>query len=286
MGLNSKQEKVTMERHVIFLDLDGTLLDSEKKLIKKNMDVLTAAWEQGAYIVPATGRLFLGMPAELRAQPFIRYAAAVNGAQIYDAVEDKTIAKVEIPIKRALEIYDMMDSMPGIYDCYAENWGWMERDILKNADKYIADPHHLQIVRDTRSPVDGFKTYIAEHFASIQKAQIFFRDREARAQAMAELTEKLPDCSVASSMPGNIEISAGKANKGDALRYLCEYLDVPIENSIAFGDDLNDIPMIEAAGTGVAMGNANDAVKAAANMITLTNNEAGVADALIKLLNL
>lgn len=275
-----------MERHVIFLDLDGTLLDSEKKLIKKNMDVLTAAWEQGAYIVPATGRLFLGMPAELRAQPFTRFAAAVNGAQIYDAVEDKIIAKVEIPIKRALEIYDMMDSMPGIYDCYAENWGWMERDILKNADKYILDPHHLQIVRDTRSPVDGFKTYIAEHFTSIQKAQIFFLDREARARAMAELTEKLPDCSVSSSMPGNIEISAGKANKGDALRFLCDYLDVPIENSIAFGDDLNDIPMIEAAGTGVAMGNANAAVKAAADMITLTNNEAGVAEALIKLLNL
>ena len=67
-------------------------------------------------------------------------------------------------------------------------------------------------------------------------------------------------------------------SKGEGLRKVCEYCGVDISEAIAAGDELNDLSMIEAAGLGVAMGNAHADIKAAANYITLTNDENGLAD--------
>ena len=70
--------------------------------------------------------------------------------------------------------------------------------------------------------------------------------------------------------------------KGESLLEIAKYYDIPIEDTIAFGDEENDLTMIEAAGIGVAMGNAIDLVKEAADYITLSNDEDGIADYLEK----
>ena len=75
----------------------------------------------------------------------------------------------------------------------------------------------------------------------------------------------------------NIEINNINANKGNAIWMLADYLGVPRENTVSFGDALNDLSMIKAAGTGVAMANACDEIKEAADFITLSNDEDGVA---------
>ena len=82
---------------IIALDLDGTLLDSQKRLSEANRAALAAAAEKGILVVPTTGRFFGMMPAVVRDLPFVRYAITVNGAEVYDRVEDKVIAREEIP---------------------------------------------------------------------------------------------------------------------------------------------------------------------------------------------
>ena len=78
---------------------------------------------------------------------------------------------------------------------------------------------------------------------------------------------------------GDSEIFAKEAGKGSSLRYLCEYLDIPVENSIGAGDAQNDISMLEAAGLAVAMCNGDESVKKSADVITKrTNHECGLAD--------
>ena len=81
-----------------------------------------------------------------------------------------------------------------------------------------------------------------------------------------------------------LEVIPACINKGQGIRDICQVLGMTAEQVIAFGDAQNDIPMLRAAGMGVAMGNATQAVKEAANYVTLSNNEDGIAAALEKLL--
>lgn len=94
----------------------------------------------------------------------------------------------------------------------------------------------------------------------------------------------IPELSISSSMYNNLEVNAKGADKGSALLWLADYLGIDREETMSFGDGENDIPMIQAAGIGVAMENALDTVKAAADMITLKNDEDGVAAAIRKII--
>ncbi|MGX8698680.1 MAG: HAD-IIB family hydrolase, partial [bacterium] len=120
------------------------------------------------------------------------------------------------------------------------------------------------------------------HFPSVQKIQLFFSDPVEHRRATAELRRLLPDCYVSSSVRQNIEINCAAANKGAALLFLAEYLGIPRENTLAFGDGSNDVTMLRAAGTGVAMANAQPEARAAADAVTARNDEDGVAQYLEK----
>ena len=97
---------------------------------------------------------------------------------------------------------------------------------------------------------------------------------------MRERLNQMPEIAVTSAIPENLEINAAGASKGGALKRLAEQLHIDIEETMAFGDGENDISMIMAAGCGIAMGNAENSVKAAADYVATSNNEAGVAAAI------
>ena len=86
---------------IVALDLDGTLLDSSKRLSDANKAALAAAAAGGVHIVPTTGRFFGMMPECVRELPFVRYAITINGAQVYDRETDPALARAEIQIGRA-----------------------------------------------------------------------------------------------------------------------------------------------------------------------------------------
>lgn len=89
--------------------------------------------------------------------------------------------------------------------------------------------------------------------------------------------------SIVRSVPNDIEISDARATKGIAMAWLCEKLGIALEDVVAFGDNINDISMLEAAGTGVAMENAEPETKAAADAVTGTNDASGVGEYLLQL---
>lgn len=273
-----------MKYKLIAFDLDGTFLDSRKHLIEENVRALQKAWEKGLYVVPATGRTWSGIPEELKALPFIRYCIVVNGANIYDRERGKVLHREEIPAQRALEIMELMDTVDALYDCYQDDAGWMSRRFYEKLEEYVEDKVLLPHVRRLRQPVEELKDMIRQNGRSVQKMQMHFRDMDLRLKYLDLLPGMLPDMSVTSSLYNNIEINSLAANKGEALGRLCDILGIDRGESIAFGDDTNDISMLRAAGMGVAMGNGKDVVKAAADMVTLSNDEAGLAKALERLL--
>lgn len=266
-----------MDCKLIAFDMDGTFLDSAKRIIPRNMDALAAAAERGIMPVPATGRKFDGIPPELRSLPFMRYYICINGAHVYDALEDKILYEANIPLAAALDFYAEMDKLPVLYDCYQDNFGFMTQAMYDKAEEYISDPGILRLVKDLRIPVPELKSYLAEKGESVQKLQVYFADLELRARELARLPCLFPELLFSTSVSNNIEINSRAAGKGNGLVALCRVLGIDPVRCAAFGDSSNDDDLLRAAGLGVAMANALDSTKRAADVVTLSNDDAGVA---------
>ena len=136
-----------------------------------------------------------------------------------------------------------------------------------------------ELVRRTRDSVPDNIAYLKERGQDADKINMFFCDMDARKRMREELS-KIPGILVSSSIPNNLEINAEGADKGGALIRLAARLGIDREATMSFGDGENDLSMIRMAGIGVAMENGEESVKAAADYITKTNNEAGVAKAI------
>ncbi|MCI5993993.1 MAG: Cof-type HAD-IIB family hydrolase [Clostridiales bacterium] len=265
---------------LIALDLDGTLLNSDKQLTQQNAQALACAAARGIEIVPTTGRFFSGMPEIIRSLPYLHYAITINGAAVYDVRQDADIARAEIPLPLAVEIMRYLDTLPVIYDCYMNNWGWMTRAMQLRADAFAPDEHYLRMIRNLRTPVDDLKSYLLETGRDVQKIQLFLTDPALRLTLLRQLGGQFEGLCVSSSVPNNIEINSTDANKGEALRKLAAHLGLDISQTMAIGDGLNDLSMLRAAGVGVAMENACPEAKQAADYVTGSCDESGVAAAI------
>lgn len=266
-----------MHRGIIALDLDGTLLDSKKGLSERNLQALEKAAAEGWEIVPTTGRFYNGMPEVIRQLPFVRYAITINGAEAADLMTGEVIYKAEMPWQQAIEIMKWLDEKPVIYDCYMRNHGWMTAVQKEIIDEVVESPHSRKMLHELRNPVEELKAFLEEEKHDVQKVQFFMRDVSGRPEIMKQLAEEFEGIVVSSALPQNVEINETHANKGEALLALAEHLGLSREQTVAFGDGLNDLPMISDAGMGICMENGAPEVKAAADWIAPTCDEDGVA---------
>lgn len=276
-----------MRRLLLAFDLDGTLLDDDKGIPPENLRALEAAADRDFVLVPATGRMVPGIPANVRALPFCRYYIVSNGAGVYDAAEDRLLLRADIPAVLALRCCEHMDTLPVIYDCYQGDSGYMTRSMYDNCEDYFPfEPHMYEMVKLLRRPVEELKAFLRRKGEPVQKMQMFFRPRDLvlRARELERFPALFPELSATTSVSNNIEINSARAGKGKAILALAELLGIPPEDTVAFGDGTNDCEMLRMAGLGVAMANADPAVKALADEITDTNNAAGVARVIRRLL--
>jgi Cof subfamily protein (haloacid dehalogenase superfamily) len=226
------------------------------------------------------------MPQAVRDLPFVRYAITINGAQVYDRETDTAIVREEIPLDMALEIMRLLDGYDIIYDCYRSNWGWMTESLQNKAQEYATDAHYVKMVREFRRPVPDLKAHLEATAAEgdVQKVMLFARNTpggDEVTKAIAEaVTKRFPSIKATSSTWNNLELNIATAHKGNALKRFAEHLGYTLDNCMALGDGTNDLTMIEAAGLGVAMANAHPLVLAAANHVTVSNDEDGVAKAI------
>jgi len=268
---------------IIALDLDGTLLDSQKRLSERNRAALARVAERGVLVVPTTGRFFGMMPPAVRDLPFVRYAITINGAQVYDRVTDTALVRDEIPLDMAIRVMETLDRHDVGYDCYRSNWGWMTAALQDRAADYATNEHYLKMVREFRRPVPDLKEHLRTTAAEgdVQKIMMFSRKDDPEARALkaiaAEMSKGFPEIKVTASTWNNIELNISSAHKGNALKRFAEHLGLTLENCMAFGDGMNDLSMVQASGVGVAMSNAEPAVKAVADVVTSSNDEDGVA---------
>lgn len=272
-----------MKIRLIATDMDGTFLDDDKKIPGENWNALLECVDRGIEIVPATGRTIPGIPQEIKELPGVRYVIATNGALVADLKENKLIRACRLAPELAVSVLELARSSEDdiMYDAYVDGTGYTMPCFYDHAERYVDLESVRALIRKTRKVVPDNIALIRERACEVDKINMFFRNMDARERMRRKLQE-IPDILVTSSIPGNLEINAGGADKGSALLRLAEYLGINREETMAFGDGENDRTMMEMAGIGIAMSNGEEAVKTAADYVTDTNNDAGVAKAIRK----
>ena len=267
---------------MIGLDMDGTLLTTEKELTEHTREVLREAIDRGVVVLPATGRPLAGIPEEVLKFPGVRYAVASNGARIVDLKESRVLYEDLVPYetgRRVLEICSRYDSM---LEIYYDGVGYAEEEKLKHLDEYVPRLPMARYIASSRRPVADVRAMHEERKAPTDKVQALFRTTEECKKAWKEVEKETPDIEITGALSNNIEVNAKGVNKGRGLMILGELLGIHREEIMAVGDGSNDIAMLREAGLGVAMENATEAVKAAADVVTLSNDQEGAAAAIEK----
>ncbi len=275
-----KGNEEKMRIRLIASDLDNTLLTNDKRVTDRTRRALDEAAAKGILFVPATGRIFSGMPEEIRSIPYLCYAITGNGSSVLESATGKVLHQAEIPCGEAVRLARFMRQYGTWYDCYLKEQGYVEEFYYRQIDTYCLGVYR-SMVRATRIPVKDLAECIQEKGA-VQMMQRLFTEMALRESARREVAEAFPDILVVSSMENNAEFNWKTANKGDALLVLCEHLGIDPSETVAFGDGENDVTMLEAAGIGVAMKNSCEEALRAADFVTRGNEEDGVADFLEK----
>lgn len=268
-----------MDIKLIALDLDGTLLDSQKHLSTGNRKALEACCERGIQIVPTTGRTVDGIPDMIKEIPGIRYAITTNGAVIEDMAEQKRLEEKLLPWELALELLETASRYRTMYDLYIERRGVTEPRFYDHLSDYGIPSQLETLIRATRDVYPSIKEYVRSSRKPVEKINLFFSDMEERERVRAVL-ESRGDILITSSMSFNLELNALGATKGGGILRLAEHLGIAREQTMAIGDGENDFSMIEDAGVGVAMKNGLQELQNVADYITDTNDEDGVASAI------
>ena len=268
-----------MDRNIrlIATDLDGTLLNTRKEFTQRTIDAIRRAVANGVVFVPATGRAVSVVPDYIKGHDFVRHIITLNGARSIDLEKGRDIAVNEIDPQTALAVMETLDGLPVYYECCFANKNRMGAAHHARVTEFALDEDTLTMVRREREPVPDLKQAVKNYGGSVQKIQFYVTDPAEKPRYMARMRALFPGLSVASSTINNIEITHKKANKGDAVLLLCSYLGIDPAQAMTFGDGLNDIPMLRAAGIGVAMANAEPDVFAAADRVAPSCDEEGVA---------
>lgn len=266
---------------MIGLDLDGTVLTEKKELTARTKDAVGRALAQGVVVLVATGRPWMGVPEELRNFPGMRYAITSNGARIIDTVENRVIAEHLLSPGLAQKVLEICGKYDTLQEVYFDGQGYAPADKMACVERYHRNPGMCEYMRKTRIAVDDIAELVKEQNRGLDKVQALFADMKERAAAWQELKAE-EGLELVGSLRYNIEINAAGVNKGKELVNLGRMLGIRREEIMACGDGDNDIIMLKEAGFGVAMANGEDKVKEAADYITLSNDEDGVADVIEK----
>ena len=261
---------------LVFVDMDDTFLTPEKTITPLNRQALDLAYERGIQFVPCTGRNYTGLPEELVSHPSVRYAVCCNGAIVRDLRENRNLHEVVMDHALVHDLWRQIQGLEVTFDLFADDGVFTARDRWHIIDEMDVSEATRYVVTSVRTCCDKTVDQMIDAAGSICRVNVFYLTEKDK-RAVWEAVDQRPELTRASSLPCNVEITHAGADKGAGLTWLCDYLGVSPKDTIAFGDSSNDITMLRAAGDGVAMANAFPECLAAADHVTASCQDSGVA---------
>ena len=263
-----------MEKRILFTDLDGTLLDDAKRISEGNRKAVEQAVAQGHKVVLASGRAANSVYKQVRKLGLDRpgcYAIAFNGSVVMRCDTGECLYERGVEVELVRYLFEEARKA----DLHCQTY----------QDGYTLAEHQSEVLAYYDRNTQGVSRVVPDVCAELRTCppKVLLADLtysgKLGAFCAAHREQLAGKAEATFSCPEYLEYLPMGVSKGRALRWLCDYLHIPLENSVAAGDEANDLSMIRAAGVGAAMANGVDALKAEADYITQAdNNHDGLAE--------
>lgn len=269
-----------MKYKLFAFDMDGTVLNSQKKISPRTIEALNTLAARGIFVAVSSGRNLAELTdyrEELKAA--MRYGILISGGMIYDFQNDAPIKVHAVDEPTILKLIDF-----GLETRAMIHLHTIRRSVAREVDIQNMAAFDMAIYQDMFNRLcdrcDDCREYVRAHPGEVIKVNLYHRDRASRDRNFERMSKF--DLTISFTERNNLEASPRGITKASGLEELCKFLGIDIADTVAIGDGHNDVEILQAAGVGVAMGNARDDIKQLADFVTADNDHDGVAVAIEK----
>lgn len=269
-----------MSYRIIALDLDGTLLTPQKSILPESLEALKKAQQAGVKVAIVTGRHHVAIHPFYQALALDTPAICCNGTYLYDYQAKKVLQSDPLPKDQALRVIEMLDEAAIHGLLYVDNAMLYQTEtghVTRTINWGLSLPEHQ---RPVFAKVDSL-AQAARDAESIWKFALSHPDTRAL-QQFADRVEQEMGLACEWSWHDQVDIAKAGNSKGKRLAQWVASEGYQMSDVLAFGDNYNDLSMLETVGLGVAMGNADEAIKARAGRVIGTNLEPGIAETIYR----
>ncbi len=263
--MNRERNSSRAKGKLLVCDMDGTLLDSRQRISPDNLNAINRFVEQGGYFTLATGRDEGSIDKFLDVLPVNLPVIIYNGAALYDLESGKVLWNRWLPDSTREVVKELMDRFPE-----------MGVEVFKRSDIHILRNNfsiEAHVKRDSLKPIPSSLQDIPLPWTKV----ILGWHPEELTRVEEYLSQKPREFRHVYSQADFLELLSWEASKGRTLLELSKISGISSRNIVAMGDNLNDLEMIEYAGTGVAVSNAHDTLKECANLCCCHHDEHAVS---------
>ena len=264
---------------LLAVDMDGTLLNSQKKISPRNLNAINELLKRGVHVVTSTGRGVAELTDYRGDFKLMNYGILITGGLVYDFFKSQPITIHAVDEKTMFKLIDF-----GLEERAMIHLLTLTSSVAREQDIQNMSAFDMQIYFDMFNRiclrVDDFKQYVHTHLNEVLKVNLYHRDKPSRDRNLERM--KNLNLSITFTESNNLEASPQGITKASGLIELCKFLNIDISETIAVGDGNNDKEILQTAGIGVAMGNSNDEIKKIADFVTLDNDHDGIANVIEK----
>lgn len=254
---------------LIVSDCDGTILNSNHTIDNYTKEKIIQYVNDGGVFAVSTGRMISSILPLVRSWGLKGVVSAFQSGVIMDIETETILRQCTMSHETAMEVCKIMEDMQlhihayALWEAYSNRdnqWSKVYEKI--SGEKLVLKPKMSAFLQESK--LEPYKLLAMVEPSDAQKV-------------CEELQKRVPEnCFVTTSAPFLVEVGLKSVTKKEAVRFLAEYYNVPLQQTIAVGDQLNDLPMIEVAGLGVAVANAQELLKKRAFVLPYTNDENAV----------
>lgn len=265
-----------MKYKALISDFDGTLFSSDGRIPEENAKAINELINSGGKFALCTGRMTASAIVMLEKYPFNRLIAAYNGCEVWDNVNKKSLFKTGINDELSVRIIDFA-RQAGLL-AFVYDGAEVFTDETNEFSKFYGDTCKVKVIA-----AGDLKKFVEDRKLTTPKVMLAGYPEQIE-KGFEEAKKLFGDrCEITESYRGMIDFMPKGCDKGLAVKALADIWGIKPEECVAIGDELNDAPMLKAAGLGVAMKNGREELKKIADKVTdSTNDEGGVAETIRK----